>query len=98
MPLFLASIGGLLINASRSMIIQALIALGVSVITYQGVDTSISWLKSQVLSSIHGLPADMVSLLAYLGVGQAINIIFSAMVMRMTLQGINGVHKRFRKG
>lgn len=97
MPLFFATLGGLLINASRSMAMQVLIALGVSVVTYQGIDTSITWLKAQALSSINGLPADMVSLIAYLGVGQCINIIFSAMVMRMTLSGIAGVHKRFRK-
>lgn len=100
MPLaaLFATLGGVLINASRSMVIQALIALGISVITYQGVDTSITWLKTQALASISGLPSDLIALLAYLGVGQAINIIFSAMVMRMTLQGIAGVHKRFRKG
>lgn len=98
MPVWLASIGGVLINAARPAIVQMLIALGISVVTYQGMDISVTWLKTQALNSIHGLPADMVSLIAYLGVGQCINIIFSAIVMRMTWQGISGTVKRFKKG
>jgi hypothetical protein len=97
LALLFSSLGGVLINASRGMVMQVLIALGVSVVTYQGVDSAITWAKSQALSSFQGLPADMVALLSYMGVGVSINIIFSAMVMRMTLQGISGVHKRFRK-
>lgn len=97
LPVVLASLGGVLINSARGMIFQVMIALGISVVTYQGVDTAISFAKSQALASISGLPADMVSLLAYMGVGTSINIIFSAMVMRMTLQGISGTFKRFRK-
>lgn len=99
MPLsaFFASLGGVLINASKGMAMQVLIALGVSVVTYQGMDTAIAWAKTQAISSFQGLPADMVSLMSYMGVGVSINIIFSAMVMRMTLQGISSVHKRFRK-
>ena len=98
LPVLLASVGGVLINSARHMAVQVMIALGVSVVTYQGMDAAVSWAKAQALASIGGLPADMISLLAYMGVGQAINIIFSAMVMRMTLQGISGTFKRFRKG
>lgn len=96
-PVLLAAVGGVLITASRSMAIQVLIALGISVATYQGIDASISWLKSQALGSINGLPADLLSLVSFMGVGNAINIIFSAMVMRMTLTAIAGVHKRWIK-
>lgn len=98
LPVLLAGLGGVLINSARGMVMQVLISLGVSVVTYQGMDSAITWAKSQALSSIQGLPADMIALMAFMGVGQAINIIFSAMVMRMTLQGINGAFKRFRKG
>lgn len=97
LPVVLASLGGVLINSARGMVMQVMIALGVSVVTYQGMDTAITWAKSQAIANLRGLPADMVGLLAYMGVGQAISIIFSAMVMRMTLQGISGAFKRFQK-
>jgi hypothetical protein len=97
LPIVLAGLGGVLINSARHMAMQVLIAVGVSVVTYQGMDTAITWAKSQAIASIMGLPPDYANLLSYLGVGRAINIIFSAMVMRMTLQGINGAFKRFQK-
>lgn len=99
MPLvaWIASLWGGLMRIAPSLVGQVLIALGVSVVTYSGVSTSIAWLKAQALNSINGLPADLVSLLAYLGVGQCISIIFSAMVVRMTLSGIAGTSKGFIK-
>lgn len=98
LPIIAAAVGGVLINSARHMAVQVLIALGISVITYQGMDTAITWAKTQALANVQALPGEYISLLSYLGVGNAINIIFSAMVMRMTLQGISGTFKRFRKG
>lgn len=98
LPVILASLGGVLINSARGAAVQVLIALGVSVVTYSGMDAAITWAKSQALANVQALPAELIQQLSYLGIGQAINIIFSAMVMRMTLQGISGTFKRFRKG
>lgn len=99
MPLvaWIASLWGGLMRIAPSLVGQVLISLGISVVTYSGVSTSITWLKTQALTSINGLPADLVSLLSYLGVGQCISIIFSAMAVRMTLSGIAGASKGFVK-
>lgn len=101
MPVFLASLWGGLINIAGTLAGQVLIALGVSVITYTGVSTSLGWLKSQALTAIQGLPADMVSMLAYIGVGESISIITSAFVARLALDGLvaagGGTIKRFIK-
>jgi len=56
LPVLLASLGGVLINAARGMIVQVLIALGVSVVTYQGMDSAITWAKTQAVQNIQGLP------------------------------------------
>ena len=97
MPVFIAAIGGMLINIAGSAVAQVLIALGLAVVTYTGVDTVLSTLKAQALQAFSGLPADLVALLSFLKVGVAISIITSAVTVRMSLQGMTGAVKRFRK-
>lgn len=97
MPVFIAAIGGMLINIAGSAVAQVLIALGLAVVTYTGVDTVLSTLKAQTLDAFTGLPADLVALLSFLKVGVAISIITSAVAVRMGLQGMTGAVKRFQK-
>ena len=101
MPIFLASLWGGLINIVGTLAGQVLVALGVSVIAYSGISVSLAWLKSQALMAIQGLPADMIGMLAYLGVGEFISIVTSAMVARLALDGLTaaagGTIKKFVK-
>lgn len=97
MPTFIASIGGMLFNMVGSFAGQALISLGISVVTYMGVDTVLNKLKADTLAAFSGLPAELVSLLAYMKVGVAISIITSAVAVKLGLSGMNGAVKRFRK-
>jgi hypothetical protein len=97
MPTFIASIGGMFLNLAGSLAGQVLISLGISVITYTGVDAVLGKLKSDAISSILGLPPDMVSLLSYMKIGVAISIVTSAVAVRLGLSGMSGAIKRFRK-
>ena len=97
MPTFIASIGGMLFNMVGSFAGQALISMGISVVTYMGVDTVLNKLKAVTLAAFSGLPAELVSLLAYMKVGVAISIITSAVAVKLGLSGMNGAVKRFRK-
>lgn len=97
MPLFLSALGGMLINIAASLVGQVLIALGISVVTYTGVSAVLDTLKADALAAFSGLPADLVGLLAYLKVGVAMSIITSAVAVRLTLSGLTGAVKRFRK-
>lgn len=97
MPVFIAAFGGMLLNIAGSIAGQVLISLGISVITYVGVDTALDRLKADALSAFSGLPADLVSLLAYMKVGVSISIITSAVAVRLSLAGMTGAVKRFRK-
>lgn len=97
MPVFLAALGGMLINVAGSLVGQVLISLGISVVTYTGVSTVLDVLKANTLSAFSGLPAELVGLLAYLKVGVSMSIITSAVAVRLTLSGMSGAVKRFRK-
>ena len=90
MPVFVAAIGGMLINIVGTLVGRVLIALGISVVTYTGVSASLDWLKAGALSALAGLPADMVGLIAYMKVGVCISIITSAIAARAVINGISG--------
>lgn len=96
MPIFIAAIGGVLINIVSTLVGRALVALGLSVVTYTGMSMSMGWIKDQLLAQLSGLPADFLAALAYGGVGIGINIITSAILARMLIDGVSGdTFKRF---
>lgn len=90
MPVFVAALLGGLVNIAATLAGRVMIALGVGFISYSGFSATLEYLKAQAVASLSGLPADMVGLIAYMGVGQSISIITSALVIRMTLSGLTG--------
>lgn len=97
LPAFIAAAGGMLLNVAGSVAGQVLVSLGISVVTYIGVDTALEKLKGDALTALTSLPPDVLSLLSYMKVGVAISIVTSAVAARLGLQGMNGAIKRFRK-
>lgn len=90
MPAFLASLLGGLIQITGSLVGRVLVALGLSAVTYTGMSSSLSWLKSQAVTAALGLPADVVGMLSVMKVGTCISIIFSAMLARLVVTGLQG--------
>ena len=88
MPVFIAALGGMLLNLVGSMVGRIFVALGLSVFTYKGIESTVTWLKSQAVSSLSGLPSEALSLVAYMRAGEAISIIASAMTVRFLLDGV----------
>ena len=97
MPIFIPALLGGLVNVAGSVAGRVLIALGLSVVTYSGVDTVLGKLKSDAVSALLGLPPDLVGMLSYMKVGVCISIIASAVAVRMGLSGLGGVVKRLRR-
>lgn len=89
MPFFVAALLGGLIRIAATLAGRVLLALGFSSITYSGLSVTLDWLKAQALQSIGLLPPDVISLMAYMKVGVAINIVVSAILVRMTLNGLS---------
>jgi hypothetical protein len=89
LPIVLASVGGMLLSITGSLVGRVLLSLGIAVITYGGVDLTLTWLKGQAVASFSGLPAEMVALMAYMKIGNCISMIFSAIVVRQTLNGLS---------
>lgn len=90
MPVFVAAIGGMLINLVGTLAGRILIALGISVVTYTGINATLDGLKSQAISSFTALPPEVISMLSMMRVGQCISIVSSAVAARLLLNGLTG--------
>ena len=88
MPVFVAAIGGMLINLVGTLVGRVLVALGLSVITYTGVNATIETLKTQAVQSFSALPPEVFGMLGVMRVGQCISIITSAIAARLLLDGL----------
>ena len=88
MPLFLAALVGALISAAGTIVGQVLISLGIGYIVFTGVDASIGWAKNFLLQQLAGMPAQALQIAGTLQIGRCISILTSALLMRMTLQGL----------
>lgn len=89
MPMFVAALLGGLIQIAATLAGRVLLSLGFMAVTYTGLSVTLDWLKAQALTAIHGLPAEVVAMLAYMKVGVAISIIVSAILARMVLDGLS---------
>lgn len=88
MPVFVAAIGGMLINLVGTLVGRVLVALGLSVITYTGVNATLEALKLQAVQSLTALPPEVFGMLGMMRVGQCISIITSAIAARLLLDGL----------
>lgn len=90
MPMFIAALGGMLINLVGTLAGRILIALGISVVTYSGITITLDALKGQAISAFGSLPADVFAILGILKVGQCISIITSAIAAKLVIDGLSG--------
>ena len=96
MQIFLAALIGALIQAAGSLVGRVLLSLGIGYVAYSGIDTSIEFAKSFVVSQITATGAQTVAAASAMKVGTCISILTSALVARMTLAGMtSGTLKRW---
>ncbi len=88
MPAFLWALGSLFLRLTGSFVGRVLVALGISVVTYTGMQASLDWLKAGAVSALGSLPPQVVGMLGVLRVGQCISIVCSAIVARMIVNGM----------
>lgn len=94
MWILLARFGGWLLGGLVAIVPtlagQALIALGIGVATYTGVDTSLSWLRDLATGYFQALPPQILGLLSLMKVGVCVSMVASAIAVRMGLNGLTG--------
>lgn len=96
MPAIASVIWGAFLNIIGSVVGRALVALGLGVVTFTGMNASLDWMRDQAVSSILQLDPQVVQLLGVLKVGTFISIISSAVAVRLLLNGVqSGTFKRW---
>ena len=85
-----ASIIGGLAQAAGSLVGRVLVSLGVGYVAYSGLDVLMSFVKTQVLAYISALPVEVVQVMSTLKFGVALNILASAYLARLVVQGLTG--------
>lgn len=88
MPLFIAALVGALIEIAGTMVGRVLVSLGLGYAVFSGVDLSITWARDQALSHIGALGGDAVGIASACKVGVFLSMVTSALVVRMTLAGL----------
>ena len=79
---------GWLIAAAGTLVGKVLISLGITYFSYKGLDAMIGSAKDHFFASIGALDPVTVGILGVLKVGQAVTMVCSALVGRLTLSGL----------
>jgi hypothetical protein len=86
-----------LVSAAGPFIIQALIALGVGVMTVTGIDLAVNQAMSWCQTAVGGLSSDVVNILALGGFWQGLSYIGGAFSARVAMAGASSIKKFFLK-
>jgi len=81
-------VAGAFLEIIGTLIGKALTALGIGVATYTGFSATLTWLKTSAVTSLMALPPDVVSMLSLMRVGSCISMVSSALIVRLTFQGM----------
>lgn len=88
----IAFLVGALVQAASSFVGSALVALGVSAVTYKGVSTLFDYIKGIAFANMDAAASygNLAGWLGLLKVGTCMNILFSAVAARLVLKGLTG--------
>jgi hypothetical protein len=73
---------------------RVLLRLGIGFVTYKGIDVSLGYVKNQLVTTLSGMPADMVGLMGFLWVDKALSVIFSGFVVALSTKLVGGSVKK----
>ncbi|AOI69777.1 MULTISPECIES: DUF2523 domain-containing protein [Burkholderia] len=86
-----------LLSLVQPIIVQALLALGVGVVTVAGIDLALNQAMQWLTSSVGGLGSDVANVLAMGGIFQGIGYIGGALSARVAMAGVSSFKKFFVK-
>jgi len=88
-----------LVEICGTLVGRVLIALGISYVSYKGLDALVSGAKASFFSSLGGLSPTTVGIMGAMKIDVAVNMLCSALVGRLTLSGLtsSGLRKMVLK-
>ena len=100
MPAFVFALLAGLAPLLEALFFRLLVAVGIGIGTYVGVGSLFDSIQSNLIASFTGASADVLAFAYLLNIDRAINLVFSAIVARLTLAGMSalGSVSRFKVG
>jgi xanthosine utilization system XapX-like protein len=89
MPAFFGFLATALVGLVGSMIGRILVVLGLSVVYYRGLDVALTWFKDTIYAQFDAMPPSVIALIGVLQISTCVNIMFTAMGIKVTLLGLN---------
>jgi hypothetical protein len=77
--------GTFLLALVEPILAKILLSLGFSVVSIVGMEAIVNQIKGTLISNVNSLPADVLQFALFLGVGNALGIIFGAVTTKLLL-------------
>ena len=90
MPIFVAALIGGLVSAAGSIVGRVLIAMGIGLVTYTGINITLSQFMTDFINHASAAGPTIVGVMGTLKVGTDANILASSLAARLTLNGLTG--------
>lgn len=89
MPAIIAVLWGAFYSMIGTLVGRVLFSLGMGYVTYSGFDYMLDTIKNQVIANFSGAGPVILGVLYHAQVDRCISIIFSAVLIKLTLAGVN---------
>lgn len=89
MPAFFGFLATALLGIVGSVIGRVMVMLGLTVVYYRGLDVALTWFKAQIYTQFDAMPPSVIALIGVLQISTCVNILFTAMGVKVTLLGLN---------
>lgn len=88
MPWLIRLLLGGLLEKVGEFVLRAMVAAGVSAVTYYGISESLDFASTFITARWSGLPSTALGILGALGIGRDIGIVIGAVTARLALSGL----------
>jgi hypothetical protein len=90
MPAILFALGTLLINISTTLVGRVLLALGMGVATFTGMQATMGYIGMQFVEKVRLLPPEVIGMLGVMKLGVCVSVITSAIAVKLLMNGLTG--------
>lgn len=87
-PVFAAGILTTFFTALPAVVIWILTRLGIGIVSYAGLQLVLEQFYQLFTQAFSGVPTDIINLISFLGVGQFISIVLSALSIKFAVMGM----------
>ncbi|MEN7433753.1 DUF2523 family protein [Chromobacterium sp. TRC.1.1.SA] len=89
MPVIIAICSAVAVALLTNLVSRVIGAIGFGMVGYIGINSLFSALKSTIAANVSGMVVNVFAIAGLAGFGQAISIMFSALIIRATLAGMD---------